>query len=64
MLKIQFTTSGAAFKNPYTGKDDTVCEEYECARILKRITKEIEFYGARSGAIMDINGNKIGEWSL
>lgn len=64
MLKIQFVTSSAAFQNPYTGKEDPMCEEYECAKILKRIAKEIEFFGARGGTIMDINGNKIGEWSL
>ena len=64
MFKIQFTTSGAAFTNPYTGKEDETCERLECTRILKKITKDIELSDKTSGSIMDINGNKIGEWSL
>ena len=62
MLKIQFTTSGAAFQDPY-GYDNDTCEVYECIRILERISKQLED-GIRHGSIMDINGNKIGEWSL
>ena len=35
----------------------------EVVRILKKITKQIDD-GEDYGPIMDINGNKIGEWSL
>ena len=63
-MKILFSTEGAAFKDEYA--DETTNEFYtrdECVRILKRIVADME-YGYKHGSIMDINGNKIGEWSI
>ena len=61
---IKFGTSGAAFHDEY---EDDVTNEYirsqEAIRILKRVIEDIKI-GCDCGSIMDINGNKIGEWSL
>ena len=64
MVTIQFTTNTLAFRNPYTGKEDVICKELESVRILKHITKEIEFFGKKAGTIVDINDTEIGEWSI
>ncbi len=54
-MKIKFSTDNAAF------------DEYgyysEVKRILDNITEKVRL-GYDNGPIMDINGNKIGEWSL
>ena len=62
-MKIQFSTSGAAFKNEQTGEDSHYDEALEVNRILKEIIYKIE-YGQRYGAVTDINGNKIGSWEM
>lgn len=63
-MKIQFSTSGAAFKDEYADEaTNDINTRDEIIRILKRITNDI-VYGADHGSIMDINGNKIGEWSI
>lgn len=54
-MKIEFSTSNSAF-------DDFGCYE-EINRILNDISDDIRI-GCDCGSIMDINGNKIGEWSL
>ena len=53
-MKIEFKTSNAAF-------DEYGFEEVK--RILEDISNKVE-YGHTSGVIMDINGNKIGEWEM
>ena len=53
-MKINFSTDNAAF------------DEYgdaEVRRILEDIANKVE-RGYGYGAIIDINGNHIGEWSL
>lgn len=63
-MKIKFSTSGAAFKSEYEDKaTNDLCTRGEVARILKKITVEIE-NGEDHGSIMDINGNKIGSWEI
>lgn len=62
MFNLKFKTGGAAFKDPYDGKEDKLFERLECVRILKKITQAVED-GVTHGPIMDINGNKVGEWS-
>ncbi len=54
-MKIKFSTDGAAF-------DEWGYYE-EINRILKVIAEDVRM-GCDCGSIMDINGNKIGEWSL
>lgn len=63
-MKIQFSTSGAAFQSEYEDKwTNDIHTRGEVVRILKKITAQIED-GEDYGSIMDINGNKIGSWSL
>ena len=60
MLKIEIKTGGAAFC-----EDDVLTYEgrYEVTRLLRKISVQIE-QGDNDGVIMDINGNKVGRWSL
>lgn len=63
-MKIQFSQEGAAFKDDYA--DETTNDIYtrqEVARILKKIASYVES-GYSNGSVIDINGNKIGVWSL
>lgn len=63
-MKIKFNTSGAAFNDEYA--DEATNDMYtrdEITRILSVIITYIRC-GDDHGPIMDINGNKIGEWSL
>lgn len=53
-MKIKFSTSNAAFEEYGT---------YEIKRILEKIIRQVE-NGHEDGVIMDINGNKVGEWEL
>lgn len=66
MFKIEIKTGNAAFRSDYlTDKNgDYVLDPQgtEVVRILKDIERKIEF-GHDSGTILDINGNKVGEWS-
>lgn len=63
MVKIEFTTSGAAFCNDYTGEPDEYSERMEIKRLLKEISKDID-NGYTHGSVMDYNGNKIGTWEI
>ena len=63
-MNIKFSTSGAAFNDEYA--DEATNDMYtrdEIIRILSVIITYIRC-GDDHGPIMDINGNKIGEWSL
>ena len=53
-MKIEFETSNAAFDEYGT---------YEVIRILDEIGRKLD-NGYDHGVIIDINGNKVGEWSL
>lgn len=64
-MKIQFSTEGAAFKDEYADEiTNQIYTEQEIVRILYTIINAIELDSADHGPIMDINGNKIGEWSI
>ena len=57
-MKIQFSTEGVAFiEYGYLGRSE------EVKRILDNIAEKVDL-GYEDGSIMDINGNKIGQWSL
>ena len=60
MLKIEIKTGGSAYRDE---NDELDRSAYELRRNLKEIMEKLE-YGCQSGYIMDINGNKVGEWSL
>ena len=55
-MQIKFSTENEAFQ-------EYDCPHMEIARVLKRIAGQVE-EGMKSGVIMDINGNKVGRWSL
>lgn len=61
MFSCEFKTEGAAFRNPDTGEEDGFMECAEIIRILRKIQDEL-VHGVTSGSIIDLNGNKIGNW--
>lgn len=60
MLKLEIKTGGAAFS-----EDDVLTDEgrYEIARLLRKISLQLEC-GDSDEVIIDINGNKAGNWTL
>ena len=60
MFKVEIKTSGAAYS-----EDDVITYEgrLELKRNLEYISRKID-EGYDDGVIMDINGNKVGSWSL
>lgn len=61
MFVVEMKTDGAAFKDPCTGGDDDLAEAIEIARLLNGIRCELR-NGAKSGVVMDTNGNRVGKW--
>lgn len=56
---LRFDTGNAAF--------DDGNGAHECARILRGIAERIERAagnGANAGTVHDVNGNRIGQWSV
>lgn len=63
-MKIQFATNNAAFKSDFDDDAlDSIYLKEESIRILNKIIADIK-NECTSGAIIDINGHKIGRWSL
>ena len=62
MFKLEISTSGAAFRNPFSWEEDEVMEAAEIRSLLAKVSCELE-HGRSSGVIMDVNGNKVGSWS-
>lgn len=62
MLKIEIKTGNAAFCDPCTQEESEYFESVELRRILQDICDKLE-KGKTEGAILDINGNKVGKWS-
>lgn len=64
MFKLTIKTGGAAFCDEYN--DDKAYDDYyeaeEISRILKGVIDKLED-GYKSGTLIDIYGNKVGEWS-
>lgn len=64
MLRIEFTTSNAAFA---VDEPDKWTRDYyrneEIKRVLKNVCNQLD-NGKTSGSCIDINGNKIGTWSI
>lgn len=60
MLRLEIKTDNAAFS-----EDEVLTIEgrYEVARLLRDVAMKIENFH-ESGKIMDVNGNRCGEWSL
>lgn len=62
MFKIEIKTDGAAFRDPFLGEEDDAMEVAEIRRLIENVSCELES-GKSSGAIFDVNGNKVGSWS-
>lgn len=62
MFKLEISTEGSAFRDPFSGEEDKVMEATEIRSLLAKVSYELE-HGKSSGVIMDINGNKVGNWS-
>lgn len=60
MFKCEIKTGGAAYRDE---NDELDLNAYELRRNLSEIIEKLE-YGCQTGYIMDINGNKVGDWSL
>ena len=60
MLKLEIKTGGAAFS-----EDDELTYEgrFELARLLRKVAAQIET-GDDGKYLMDINGNRCGQWTL
>ena len=66
MLKIEIRTGNAAFQSNdenATQWEHDYHRNEEIKRVLKNVVNQIE-NGHTSGSCMDINGNKVGTWSL
>lgn len=62
MFKLTIDTGNAAFHDEYGDEAmDKYCEAEEISRILRVVIDRLE-YGCVSGTVLDINGNKVGEW--
>jgi len=53
-MKIEFDTDNAAFEEDLAGEVD---------RILRHVAHEVRV-GLTTGHVRDVNGNRVGEWSL
>ena len=62
MLKIEIKTGGAAFTNE-DGEFDSYFGGKEIKRILAEVVDDIQ-NGYEEGYAMDINGNKVCNWTL
>lgn len=62
MFKLNMKTGGSAFCHPYTGEEDEWYEAREIARIIDKVRDDL-LAGLDHGIMMDVNGNKVGEWN-
>ena len=67
MFKMAIDTGNGAFRNEY-GETDEKMEQldpsfWELRRILKEVKDSLE-KGNTHEKIFDVNGNRVGEWSL
>lgn len=60
MFELKIKTGGAAYRDDDGDLDKT---SYELRRNLKEVEQKLE-NGYTDGYVMDINGNKVGQWSL
>lgn len=58
MFKLEIDTGNAAFDIEENGLHG------EAARILRQLAAELVNNGGTSGALFDVNGNRVGAWSL
>lgn len=67
MFKMTINTGNGAFRNEYGETDEKMKQLDPSSFELRRILKEVE-NSMRNGntyeKIFDVNGNRVGEWSL
>lgn len=63
MFKLEISTDGAAFKEPYTGENDDSMESMEIQKIIMDQVLPALEDGAKNGKLRDTNGNSVGSWS-
>jgi hypothetical protein len=66
MLRIEIRTDNTAFKSQWGDADkwdDMYCRNEEVKRILKNVCNQLDNCYTK-GSCIDINGNKVGEWSI
>lgn len=56
MFELRFDTRNAAFDGPD--------RRHEVARILRELADRVEHRFDDDGPVSDMNGNKVGRWSL
>lgn len=63
MFEVRIQTSYAAFLDECSQADEPQLDPYGCEvrRLLREIQEKLET-GFTSGILMDLNGNKVGEW--
>ena len=63
MIKITIDTENAAFHDPDNAGSDDYIKHHEISRILNRLARIIEGScgDIGKGALLDSNGNKVGE---
>lgn len=67
MFKMTINTGNGAFKNEYGETDEEMKQLDPSSWELRRILKEVENSmgnGRTHEKIFDVNGNRVGEWSL
>ena len=67
MFKMTIDTGNGAFRNEFGETDEEIEQLDPSSSELRRIPKEVEDslgMGSTHGEIFDINGNRVGEWSL
>jgi len=62
MFKLNMKTGGSAFCDPYTGEENEWYEARKIARIIDKVRDDL-LAGLDHGIMMDVNRNKVGEWS-
>lgn len=65
MLKLTIDTGNAAFEAD-NGPDDPMTDEVrrdECARLLRIVAEQMS-NGYTKGQCYDVNGNRVGVWTL
>ena len=67
MFKMTIDTGNGAFRNEFGETDEEIKQldpsSWELRRILKEVEDNLE-NGSTQGKIFDVNGNRVGEWSL
>lgn len=62
MFEMKIHTDNVSFHHPISGEEDDYWEAVELCELLDEISNALKA-GKKSGIVLDMNGNKVGEWS-